>query len=102
MSTDGGLVASGLDLLRAVPRRLPVGPLALSDTASGPCLWGPSLDLRGAAVLLGAPGPGAVAFLFPVGSLVSSPTGPLVPVAGLGLFVLVVALVLGSVLMLGI
>ena len=41
-----------------------------------------------------APGPGAVPSLFLVGSLVSSPTGLLLPVAGLGLFVLMLVLVL--------
>ena len=49
---------------------------------------------RGAVPLVRAPGPGAVPSLFLVGSLVSSPTGLLLPVAGLGLFVLMLVLVL--------
>ena len=63
---------------------------------------------RGAVPLVRAPGPGAVPSLFLVGSLVSSPTGLLLPVAGLGLFVLMLVLVpallfvLVAVLMLGI
>ena len=48
---------------------------------------------RGAVPLVRAPGPGAVPSLFLVGSLVSSPTGLLLPVAGLGLFVLMLVLV---------
>ena len=44
--------------------------------------------------LLRAPLPGAVRFLCLVDSLGSSPTGPLLPVAGLGLLVLVFLLVL--------
>ena len=49
---------------------------------------------RGAVPLVRTPGPGAVPSLFLVGSLVSSPTGLLLPVAGLGLFVLMLVLVL--------
>ena len=49
---------------------------------------------RGAVPLVRAPGPGAVPSLFLVGSLVSSPTGLLLPVARLGLFVLMLVLVL--------
>ena len=52
---------------------------------------------RGAVPLVRAPGPGAVPSLFLVGSLVSSPTGLLLPVAGLGLFVLMLVLVLALV-----
>ena len=48
---------------------------------------------RGAVPLVRTPGPGAVPSLFLVGSLVSSPTGLLLPVAGLGLFVLMLVLV---------
>ena len=48
---------------------------------------------RGAVPLVRAPGPGAVPSLFLVGSLVSSPTELLLPVAGLGLFVLMLVLV---------
>lgn len=50
--------------------------------------------------LLRAPLPGAVRLVCLVGSLLSSPTGPLLPVAGLGLLVLVFLLVLVLVLVL--
>lgn len=50
--------------------------------------------------LLRAPLPGAVRLVCLVGSLLSSPTGPLLPVAGLGLLMLVFLLVLVLVLLL--
>lgn len=50
--------------------------------------------------LVRAPLPGAVSFLYLVGSLVFSPTGPLLPVAGLGLLVLVLVFLLVPVLLL--
>ena len=43
--------------------------------------------------LVRVPVPGAVRFQCPVGSLMSAATGPLLPVAGLGLLVLVFLLV---------
>lgn len=70
-----------------------------------------SMAARGAVPLVGAPVPGAVRFLFLVGPLASSPTGPLLlllPVSGLRPLVLLLVpmflflLVLMMVLVLGI
>ena len=84
-----GLVPCSLVVRRAVPRGLPVGPLTLSSSSSG----GPSLVARGGLSLVRAPSPGAVPSLFLVGALGCSATGPLLCVAGLGVAVFLLRVV---------
>lgn len=74
-------------MLRAVPGSLPLGPRTVSGTGSRPSAWGLLLGASGAVRLVRAPLPGAVTFLFMASCPVHSPTGPLLPVAGLWLLV---------------
>ena len=89
----GGLVPSGLVVLRAVPRGLPVGALTLSSTVSGLSTGGPCLVARGSLSLVRTSSPGAVPSLFSLGALGSSATGPLLCVAGLGVAVFLLRVV---------
>lgn len=74
-------------MLRAVPGSLPLGPRTLTGTGSRPSACDLLLGASGAVRLVRAPLPGAVAFLFMASCPVRSPTGPLLPVAGLWLLV---------------